>query len=188
MSAFEFITVALSFVLGLGITRILLGTIFVFRFRRLFSPHWIPLVWAVSVFLTQIQFWWAIFELSYLIETWTALHFVTLLLLALMLFVAGALVLPASYEHGADSLLGYFDQTGRWALLFLIGGALTALWANWYLFASSPISTVGALMVSASLLALAYLATRNRLVQGTVTIGYLTLTIITAIEASPAAY
>lgn len=188
MSAFEFITVALSFVLGLGITRILLGAVFVFRTRRTFALHWMPVVWAVSVFLTQIQFWWAIFELSYLIESWTAAHFVTLLLLALVLFVAGALVLPSSHDPEADNLLDYFDQTGRWALLFLSGSSILGLWANWYLFETSPVSILGGLLALMAAIALGCLATRNRLLQGAISVAYLGLAIVTMVEASPAAY
>ena len=94
--AFEFISVALSFVLGLGLTRLLLAAVNVFRSRRRLKFDWIPLTWAAVIFLFQIQYWWAIFELSGLVENWTLLQFVTLLVMAMLLFVAGALVLPTA--------------------------------------------------------------------------------------------
>ncbi len=68
MSAFEYFSVALSFVLGLGLTRLLLGALYVFRARERQRVHWIPILWAASIFLFQIQYWWAVFELRVLIE------------------------------------------------------------------------------------------------------------------------
>ena len=188
MTVFEFITVALSFVLGLGITRILLATVYVFRSREKLQLHWIPIVWALAIFLIQIQFWWAIFELNELVETWTLWHFGTLMLLALLLFVAGALVLPTSAEHGGESLLDNFDRNGRWALLFLFGYSMMGLWANWYLFGVSPISYFGGLVVLLGLFPLTYLLVRNRRVQGAITIVYLVITTWVIIESSPLFY
>jgi hypothetical protein len=69
MTPFEFILVALSFVLGLGITRLLSSTVNIFRWRNELDIDWVPLVWAAVVFLFQIQYWWAIFELSEMVET-----------------------------------------------------------------------------------------------------------------------
>ena len=106
------------------------------------------------------------FELNTLVETWTLWHFGTLMLLALLLFVAGALVLPTSAEHGGESLLDNFDRNGRWALLFLFGYSMMGLWANWYLFEISPISYFGGLVLLLGLFPLTYLLVRNRRVQG----------------------
>lgn len=188
MSTFEYITVALSFVLGLGITRILLASVYVFRSRKTVKIHWIPIVWAMSIFLIQIQFWWTIFELSYTVEAWTALHFGTLLILALTLFVAGALVLPTTPDANSISLLENFDYNGRWALLFLLGYSTMGLWANWYLFGVSPLSYVGGLAVIAAILPLTYLLVRSRRIHSMITAIYLALTVWFVGVTSPASY
>ncbi len=188
MTPFEFVSVALSFVLGLGITRLLLASVHIFHTRRNVKFHWVPIVWALSIFLIQIQYWWAIFELSDRIEIWTALHFGTLLLLALMLFVAGAVVLPTTTDVDSESLLDNFDRNGRWALLFLVGYSTMGLWANWYLFGMSPISYIGGLVVVLIFMPLTYLLVRNRRLQGAITVMYLIVTVWIIVESSPLAY
>lgn len=188
MTSFEYFSVALSFVLGLGVTRLLLGGVSVFRARRRQQVHWIPIVWAVSIFLYQIQYWWAVFELKELIEVWTHGTFATLLSSAVMLFVAGALILPASANQERATLLEYFEQDGRWALLAVTAYAALAIWANWFLFQSPPISKVGAMVSICGLIALtAFLVTNRRILQ-ILTIGFFIIAIWIYLSLSPAAY
>ncbi len=119
MSAFEYLSVALSFVLGFGVTRLLLGAVSVFKSRRTRTPHWIPLVWAAAIFVYQLQFWWALFELNETIPVWTHVAFVTAMAHALLLFVAGALALPVSDNGEPATLIDYFEQDGRCGLCWL---------------------------------------------------------------------
>ena len=57
MSDFEFISVVLAIVIGLGITRILSGLASVLEHRATLRPDWISLTWAVAVLLWQIVYW-----------------------------------------------------------------------------------------------------------------------------------
>jgi len=70
MKVFEFISVALSFVIGLGIAHLLTAIVALFRSRKQVQLHWMPFVWAAMVFLWMIQYWWGIFELSLIIKNW----------------------------------------------------------------------------------------------------------------------
>jgi hypothetical protein len=54
MSAFEFLSVGLSFVLGLGVTTVLLSLVKLFRVRATVRWDWIPLAWAIMIFVAQI--------------------------------------------------------------------------------------------------------------------------------------
>ena len=188
MTSFEYFSVALSFVLGLGVTRLLLGGISVFRARRRQRVNWIPIVWAVSIFLFQIQYWWAVFELKELIEVWTHGAFATLLSAAVLLFIAGALILPASANQERESLFEYFDQDGRWALLAIAAYAVLSMWANWFLFQMSPISKLGAIVWIYGLTAVAaFLATNRRILQ-ILTVGFLLIAMWAYLALAPAAY
>ena len=155
MSAFEFFSVALSLVLGLGLARLLLGARYVFLSRRQLTPHWIPIAWAISIFIFQIQYWWAIYALESSIDAWTHGKFVSLLLAAILLFVAGALILPTSRNDERGGLIEYFEQDGRWALLALSAYSGLAMWVNWYLFETSPFSTAGIIGLIAGAIPLA---------------------------------
>ena len=72
MDSFRWIAVALSMILGLGVTRLLSAFVAVFRSRKHSKLDWIPLAWAGCIFLWQLQFWWAIIELPGLIRVWNA--------------------------------------------------------------------------------------------------------------------
>ncbi len=188
MTSFEYFSVALSFVLGLGVTRLLLGGLGVFRARRRQRIHWIPIVWAVSIFLFQIQFWWGIYELNELVKTWTHGAFATLLLAAILLFVAGALILPVSANEERESLFEYFERDGRWALLAIACYAALSIWVNWYLFQVSPISKIAAIVWIFGLTALAAFLTKNRRILQTLTVGFLPITLWAYLALAPAAY
>ena len=188
MSAFEYFSVALSFVLGLGLTRLLLGALYVFRARERQRVHWIPILWAASIFLFQIQYWWAVFELRVLIEVWTHGVFITLVALALLLFVAGALVLPASDDHAKDDLMEYFHEDGRWALLAMTAYAALSLWANWYLFGVSPMTWVGLMVIAFGLVSFTAFAASNRRVLSAFTVAFLALSVWAYLVLAPGAY
>ena len=70
MTAFEFLSVALSFVLGLAVTLVLTSLLAAFLARRETKLDWLPFTWAAYVLVYQFQYWWAIFELSSFPE-WT---------------------------------------------------------------------------------------------------------------------
>jgi hypothetical protein len=188
MTSFEYFSVALSFVLGLGITRLLVGGLGVFRARRRQKVHWIPLVWATGIFILQIQFWWAIFELQDQIETWTHGVFGSLLSAAILLFIAGALVLPASADQERENLFDYFEQDGRWALLALMAYSVLSIWLNWFLFSTPLISVSSAWIVAFVGLELGAFLSSDRRILGSLTVAYLLLTTYAYFAFAPAQY
>ncbi len=188
MSAFEYFSVALSFVLGLGLTRLLLGALYVFRARGRQTVHWVPVVWAASIFLFQIQYWWAVFELNTLIEVWTHGVFATLLGMTLLLFVAGALILPASDDQAKDDLFEYFREDGRWALIALSAYGAASIWTNWYLFDTSPLTWFGAVVAAFVVLPIAgFFSSKGRFLSG-LTIAFFLLIAWAYLALAPSAY
>lgn len=119
MRIFEYVVAVLLVVLGLGITQLLNEAVETFRKRRLIRMHWIPMVWVGLVFAWQMQFIWSVFELDELIRSWTLFKFVVLLLMALLLFVAGALVVPKTGDDQGSDAWRQFLEDGRWALVAL---------------------------------------------------------------------
>lgn len=188
MTSFEFFSVALSLVLGLGITQVLLGLLGIFRARQQQKIHWIPLAWALSVFIYQIQYWWAIFELKEILLIWTQGAFVTLLLLAILLFIAGALVLPASVNQERQDLYDYFDQSGRWALLAVASYLLLSIWTNWFLFETRLLSVMHLIIAAIAGLTLVAFMSSSRRVLGVLTAGHLMWAIYGYLFLAPAEY
>ena len=116
MTPFEFMTVALSLVLVLALALVLSSGLTVFRARRDVRIDWLPVVWAVYIFVSQIQYWWGIFGLSSLDDI-SGLMFGLMLLWPILLFLAGGLVLPSDPHRFRGDLREYFEKDGRWGVL-----------------------------------------------------------------------
>ncbi|WP_346838401.1 hypothetical protein [Microbulbifer sp. SAOS-129_SWC] len=133
MQVFDYIIAVIMLILGIGITQLLSDVVDAFRSRQSYRLHWIPLTWAAVVFAWQLQFLWSIFELKILQKSWHQLEFVALLFLAILLFVAGSLVVPRSGDESANAL-EQFRADGRWALVVLALYFLTSYCTNVLLY------------------------------------------------------
>lgn len=188
MTIFEYVSVAVSFVLGLGITRLMLSMVRVVRWRDRIVLHWIPFSWALVVLIYQFQFWWAVFELNAMVTQWTMTQFVNTVGMAVFLFAAGALLLPEDEPERGSRLLDDFDCNGQWALGALVIYFVSSLWGNWFFWHMTPLeypaSLVPLLIVSIG----AYGLIRHRGARSVITLLNLPLAVFSFIEFSPAAY
>ena len=181
MSNFSIVATVLSMILGLSVTRLLLGLLTVFRIRRAAAPDWVPLVWAVIVFSTQLEFWWAVNALPAIEQTFSFSEFLLLVLLTLTLFVTAALLLPSRSEDELDGLRVYFEQDGRYALLSLSMFLVLGIVVNVFLFKASPVAPWGALDVVMIILSLGAFYATPRKVYAAITLIYVPVDIIDTI-------
>ncbi|MEX5503732.1 hypothetical protein Q1J61_08035 [Pseudomonas putida] len=177
MSNFPIVATVLSMVLGLSVTRLLLGALTVFRIRRNATPDWVALVWAVMLFTTQMDFWWAVNSLPLVRGTFSFQEFLLLVLLALALFVSSALVLPSRSEDELEGLRVYFEQDGRYALLFLSGYYLLGFIVNILLFGVSPLALWGAFDVIMIVIPLCVFAASSRKAYALLTVAFVPINI-----------
>lgn len=120
MSEFELITITYSFVLGLGVAQILAALVAAVRSRLEHPLHWMPIAFAASIFMFHIQFWFVIFQFDIqFIDDWTWGTYAPLLFLAVLLFLAGGIILPRGGARTEGGLIADFDAHGRLGLLFL---------------------------------------------------------------------
>ena len=175
MEDFRTISVVLSMVLGLGVTRLLLGGVTVFRIRRNYPIDWLPVSWAVYLFLTQLQYWWAINTLPSLKPAFAFTDFVFLVLLTLMLFLASALLLPSRTEDETVGLRNHFETDGRFGLLALAGFLALAAMTNILFFDAPVLAVWSALDFPLIALPLLVFGTRSRRIQAAATLVYLPL-------------
>lgn len=188
MDSFRWISVALSIILGLGITRLLSSYVMVFTSRTRSRPDWIPLAWGGCIFVWQLQFWWAIIELPVMIKTWTPGFFLILVCLTLLLFVSASLVLPTTEAAHREGLRASFERDGRWALLSVSAYFVLALVADWVFWKVPPFSLWGAALLALAVLPLAFIASRSRRAQAAITVVYVLLSAWAALMLSPASY
>ena len=119
MSGFEILTITFSFIVGLGVAQVLRSVAFVLREKEQVRLHWIPFVIAAIILFFQIQFWFGLAVVNSLQDQWTWLVYSLMLLLAILIFLSGATVLPPVTAIGERDLIDDFDTRGRISLLFL---------------------------------------------------------------------
>jgi hypothetical protein len=145
-------------------------------------------VWAACIFVSQLQYWWALLELPYLVTTWTFASFVSLVSLTLLLFVAAALVLPAEPLAPSATLRDNFARDGRWALVALSCYAFGSLVADALYWGASPFTALGAGIALMGALPLICFALRSRRGQVLTTVVYVPVMMWVTVAASPRAY
>ena len=175
MDEFRMMATVLSMVLGLGVTRLLLGFVTVFRIRRVSPADWLPLVWAGILFVEQLQFWWAINQLPAIRQEFTFGDFIFLVVLTLTLFLAAALLLPSRSEDEAGGLRRYFERDGRYGLLAFAGFLSLGFIANLRFFQAPLVAPWSLLDLPLILLPVAVFFATSRKAQACITIGYLPL-------------
>jgi hypothetical protein len=178
MDTFHVVMTVLSMVLGLSVTRQLLGLVTVFRIRRQPRTDWVPLIWSLSLLLTQLEYWWALNGLPLTRPDYSFIDFVCLVTLTLMLFLAAALLLPSRPEDEGMGLRAYFESEGRFALLAMAAFTGLAFLANLFFF-GAPLLSLWALLdiPLLALLVLGFFA-RSRMAQTVVAGAYLPLLLI----------
>jgi hypothetical protein len=187
-SAFDHLRAALLLVLGLGITQLLSALAAAFRVRRRLGFHWLPLTWAAVVFAWQMQFLWAIYELRGATPAWTPVRFGLLLAMALLLFVAGALVAPSASPEEPPLAWDQFQKDGRWALPCLAAYFLLAFLANPVLFGVPLFLRANLADLGLSLLAAASLLVRSRAGWAGLTAAFVACSAAAIALLSPGAY
>jgi hypothetical protein len=171
MTHFEFLTVALSFVLGLAVTVLLTSIVTAFRARRTTRMSWLPLTWAAYVLVIQFDVWWEIYGLAAM-EQWSVGAFILLLLVALLLFAAGALVLPTPGGDYPKDLKQYFDQDGRWGVAVVGSFQMLSIIANTALFDFPLLGYMNIWNLAAMLLITMVVVATHGAIRGALTIAF----------------
>lgn len=178
MDDFRVVATVLSMVLGLGVTRLLLGLVTVFRTRATCRIDWLPLAWSGLLFLIILQYWWAINSLGSEGFSFSFVNFVFFIIMTLFLFVSAALVLPNRPEDEADNMRSYFDRDGRYALLSLAAFLICGLVANLIFFGVSLFSLWGLLELPMIAIPCAVFLTTSRGCKAVLTAAYIPLSLV----------
>lgn len=109
VDAFEYLSVLISIVLGLGITQLLLGFSRWLEHRRTFKPYGPAIAWAGFLLLVHVQTWWAMYGLR-LYADWNFLQFSVVLLQPILLFLLAVLVFPGPSAAEHDLRRNFFAQ------------------------------------------------------------------------------
>lgn len=188
MDSFRWIAVAISMILGIGVTRLLSSAVLLLRNRGEFEFDLLPLAWAAFIFVAQLQFWWSIIELSKMVSIWTLGNFLLLLSMPLMLFVAASLILPFEARERDLVLREGFERDGRLALiaLTLYNGIACVADAAWW--SASFLNLQGVMLLGLVILPAVLFFVSGRAAQVSITCLYGLLLLAGGIDFSPASY
>lgn len=136
INPFEYVSILISIILGLGITQILSSfsdLLYHHKKVKFYSPH---TIWILFVLFLHIQDWFVTYQIKDK-TAWSLPELVFILLYPITLFIAAKMLLPTNNEEERfDMKLFYFSQFPMIFLLISISILLSILFNLFFLKAS----------------------------------------------------
>ncbi|MBS1508526.1 MAG: hypothetical protein JSS79_17950 [Bacteroidetes bacterium] len=129
MSSFEYVTVLISIVLGLGITQILTGIAKLIQRRTRVKLYWPHLLWILFILFLHIQEWWVMYELKGY-QQWRLPIFLFIMLYPVNLFVMAKLLFPDRMNGKIIDLKIYYYDNYRSIFTLLVLSAILSIVYN----------------------------------------------------------
>ena len=104
MGAFEYLSVLISIILALGMTRVLAGVGEMLQARRDRRIYWVHVIWIVNLFIYLVVAWWIFYRWRNQ-QSWNFYLFVFVLISPTILYLASMLLFPR--ESSVDELVDY---------------------------------------------------------------------------------
>lgn len=123
MTPFEYVSVLISIILGLGISQLVTGVAdMVHQWERV-KLYWPHMLWIGFIFFLHIQDWWILYDLRNL-STWMLPTFLFTVLYPINLFILARLLFPfGSVGQDTDFKVFYFQNFRRifvWAIISVV--------------------------------------------------------------------
>jgi hypothetical protein len=123
MSPFEYVSVLVSIIYGLGITLILTGVAELIRRWKTIIPFAPYFIWIALVFVLHVYEWWEHYTLR-LISSWSLPLFLFIILYPILLFILANLLFPTKWsKKGIDFKEFYFATYSKfflWTILLAV--------------------------------------------------------------------
>ncbi|MBY0435983.1 MAG: hypothetical protein K2U26_17975 [Cyclobacteriaceae bacterium] len=117
MTPFEYVSVLVSIILGLGITQIMSGIADLVHQWNKVKLYWPHSLWILFIFIMHIQEWWITYELR-TYTSWRLPTFLFFILYPVNLFILARILFPiSSTEHDTDMKAFYFANFRKFFLL-----------------------------------------------------------------------
>ena len=126
MSPFEFVTVLVSIILGLGITQLMSGVADLIHQWEKVKLYWPHSLWVILTFVLHVQEWWFTYELKS-ITTWRLPFFLFEILYPINLFVLARILFPSASDGPVDLKTFYFLNYRKFFMIVIVLSALSAI-------------------------------------------------------------
>jgi len=119
MSPFEYLSVLISIILALGMTRVLAGVGEMLQARSHRRIYWVHVLWIVNVFLYLVVAWWIFYRWRNQ-QPWTFFLFIFVLISPTILYLASILLFPpeSDLEESIDYKTHYYANHRAFFVLF----------------------------------------------------------------------
>jgi hypothetical protein len=121
VDAFSYLSVLISIILALGMTRVLAGVGEMLQARTRHRIYWVHAVWIVNVFLYLVVAWWIFYRWRNQ-QPWTFFLFLFVLISPTILYLASLLLFPRESELEApvDYKAHYYANHRAFFILFAL--------------------------------------------------------------------
>ncbi len=123
MDAFNYLSVMVSIVLGLGMTRLFAGIGNLVQIRRRVKRYWLHTAWVLLLIVLHVHMWWSFWAMRQVAD-WTYARFVYVLIGPGSLVIASHIIIPEMPDGRIEVDRYYFDI----APLFFGFLTATAVW------------------------------------------------------------
>jgi hypothetical protein len=119
MNAFEYLSVLISIILALGMTRVLAGVAEMLQAPTYRGIYWVHVIWIVNLFVYLVIAWWIFYRWRNQQE-WTFFLFVFVLISPTILYLAAMLLFPRESSAGEsiDYKAHYYANHRAFFILF----------------------------------------------------------------------
>ena len=119
MGAFEYLSVLISIILALGMTRVLAGVGEMLQPRRHRRIYWVHVIWIVNLFIYLVLAWWIFYRWRNQ-PSWNFYLFVFVLISPTILYLASMLLFPpeAVTEESVDYKTHYYTNHRAFFVIF----------------------------------------------------------------------
>ena len=121
MNAFEYLSVLISIILALGMTRVLGGVGEMLQARSQRRIYWVHAIWIVNVFLYLVVAWWIFYRWRNQ-QPWTFFLFLFVLISPTILYLASLLLFPRECDVNlpVDYKAHYYANHRAFFILFAL--------------------------------------------------------------------
>lgn len=142
MSAFEFVTVFFSVVIGMSVAQLMTAIAELIENRHRVRIYWVQVVWVVTLLILQAQAWWGLWELRAVSE-WSIVGFLLIVIYMASIYLITYLALPRP-DDGTDliDLRAHYYNVHRYFFSILLSTSLLAVVLNVAIFKTSLLDPI----------------------------------------------
>ncbi len=158
ISPFEYVTVLIAIILGMGITKVVSGLTSLVQHSERVKIYWPHLILIILIFILHIQEWWDTYNL--LNYKWRLPVFLFMTLYPVNLYVLARILFPSSFRTKVIDLKVFYYENFRRIYLFIAISAILAMIDNIFIAGIGPNEQIVQLLVLCP--SILFIVTKNK--------------------------